>query len=629
MQGSPAQQPDLAAGEPRATPWASVPRPISHKIFGITAILLALMASVSYTATISMNRVSEQLTLLADYYIPLDQIEGQVRTHNLQQILAFERVLLEPAGKPFDEVSKLVETKRPLLGDCGDDRLSEVSAELRKSLPDRGARRMASYELQRLCGDAKTRRASELVTRALALDFVAGDASLVQKLTRLQTELSHVPQTRDGLHRLARRYLMDPQRRAQEDVLQDQLEQQRRAFNRQARTISLLLNEDTRHAAETVRRLERRAFWFNWGITALAVALGIACALLLTRNLVRPVRQLVLGARDIEQGNLDVRLEVISADEIALLTRSFNHMAVGLKEKEAIKATFGKYVDPRIVNDLIGGANFALQPAKRPMTVLFSDIEGFTSLCEQLTPDRVVLLLNEYLSVMSNPIRDSHGIIDKYIGDAIMAFWGPPFVDAARHASLACVAALDQQALLEGFRRRIPDLVGLRRGLAFNVRIGISTGEVTVGTIGSESARSYTVIGDSANLASRLESANKYFGTRIIVSHETWLLAQGEVEVRELDAIQVAGRQETTRVYELLARKGQLDEATARLRDRFAEGLLAYRQQAWAEARAAFDDCLTIRPDDGPARTLLARVGKLEQVPPGPDWDGVWRMEGK
>src|SRR6478752_2302253 len=124
-----AQTLDGVTGKSRAAPWAAVQLPISHKIFGITAVLLVLMALVSYTATISMNRVNEQLTLLADYYTPLDQIESRVRTHDLQQILAFERALVEPAGMPFEEISRLAEAKRTQLGECSDEQLSEVSAE--------------------------------------------------------------------------------------------------------------------------------------------------------------------------------------------------------------------------------------------------------------------------------------------------------------------------------------------------------------------------------------------------------------------------------------------------------------------------------------------------------------------
>jgi adenylate cyclase len=612
-----------------------VQRPISFKIFGITLVLLVLMGIVSCSATSSMRRVNEQLSLLSDYYIPLDQLGSQVRTHNLQQILAFERIQEEKPAASFDEVSKTVASHAEELADCDDERQSAVSAKLREIFPDRSVRRMASYEVHRLCGDLKMTQARQLASQALNLPFVARDPVLVGKLTRLQTELGQVPQTRASMYAIARRYLIDAQggrANAQTlQLLQEQLDAQRRLFNRQARSIVQLLNEDTNVVAATVHQLERRAFWFNWGVTLLAMLLGTICAWLLTRNLVRPVRRLLQGAQAIEQGNLDVRLEVDSADEIAQLTRSFNHMVNGLKEKEVIKETFGRYVDPRIVSNLIGGeSTAALEASKRPMTVLFSDIEGFTAMCEQLTPDRVVNLLNAYLTEMSQPIRASHGIIDKYVGDAIMAFWGPPFVGETQHAVLACHAALEQQERLEGFRRRIPDLVGLRHGLArFNVRIGISTGEVTVGNIGSETAKSYTVIGDTTNLASRLESVNKQFGTRIIISHDTWVQAQADVEVRELDAIRVVGKREPVRIYELLARAGALSTPQRQLRDRFAQGLDAYRQRNWPAAREAFSACLALEPEDGPSRLFLKRLDSLEAQAPGPDWDGVWNLVEK
>jgi adenylate cyclase len=267
---------------------------------------------------------------------------------------------------------------------------------------------------------------------------------------------------------------------------------------------------------------------------------------------------------------------------------------------------------------------------KRVMTVFFSDIEGFSAICEQLSPDGVVKLLNHYFTVMSEPIKSKHGIIDKYIGDAIMAFWGPPFSAESEHAVLACHAALDQLASLEKFRAALPDIIGLRKGLpSFRLRAGISTGDVIVGTIGSEGTKSYTVIGDTVNLASRLEAVNKHFGTSLIISECTWTMAKSAIEVRELDYIYVVGKSEPSRVFELLGRSGQVDSARLQLRDEFGCGLQCYRDRDWSGAKNHFDACLKLDPNDGPSKLFVARLKHFRDQPPSESWDGVWTLHEK
>src|SRR5258708_30143912 len=172
------------------------------------------------------------------------------------------------------------------------------------------------------------------------------------------------------------------------------------------------------------------------------------------------------------------------------------------------------------------------------MTTLFCDMKSFTSFSEGMTPTGLVNVLNRYLTVISEPVRNNRGIIDKYIGDAIMAFWGPPFTGADEQARLACLAALDQLTGLAAFRAELPDLIGLKRGFPeIDMRIGIATGDVVVGSIGSEQTRNYTVIGDTVNLASRLEGANKTYGTRVLISEDTNHLAGDTVETPAIDSM--------------------------------------------------------------------------------------------
>jgi adenylate cyclase len=247
-----------------------------------------------------------------------------------------------------------------------------------------------------------------------------------------------------------------------------------------------------------------------------------------------------------------------------------------------------------------------------------------------MTPAGLVNVLNRYLTVISDPVRRNSGIIDKYIGDAVMAFWGPPFAAAEEQARLACYAALEQLAALPAFQAELPDLMGVRRGVPeVSIRVGVATGEVVVGNIGSEQTRSYTVIGDTVNFASRLEGAGKAYGTHVLISEATQRLAADAIETREIDTVLVVGKTEPERIFEMLGRKGEVAAARLELRDAFEAALLAYRNQRWEEAEAGFGKCLDLDPADGPSRVFLARVAHFREQPPSPDWNGTWTLETK
>jgi adenylate cyclase len=231
---------------------------------------------------------------------------------------------------------------------------------------------------------------------------------------------------------------------------------------------------------------------------------------------------------------------------------------------------------------------------------------------------------------MSEPVRRNGGIIDKYIGDALMAFWGPPFSPAHDQARLACDTALEQLGLLPSVRASLPEVLGVRRHLPdIDIRIGIATGDVVVGNIGSPMAMSYTVMGDTVNLASRLEGVGKVYGTRILVSEATMEMTGDSFEFREIDKVQVVGKREPQRIFELLGRRGEVDDAILKLAAQFADGLAAYRGRAWSDAEAAFKRCQEIAPEDGPARAFLQRIAQLSGRTLPDDWDGVWRLAEK
>ena len=382
---------------------------------------------------------------------------------------------------------------------------------------------------------------------------------------------------------------------------------------------------------EGLHAQQARILRLNIILFAFAVIIGLGLSAMGAKRLVRALWRVVDGAKAIEAGNLQVTVPVTSKDEIGQLAQAFNRMAEELRSKERIKETFGKYVDPRVVARLIDTSKEDLDQAERRVaTVLFSDLKGFTSMSEQLTAAGMVKLLNRYFTVVAEQIRAHNGILEKYIGDAVMAFWTPPFSRADEHATSGCLAALAYLDAVDALRPELPHILGLRRNIPdLKLRMGMATGEVVVGTVGAPTAKSFAAIGDVTNLASRLEGVNKVYGTTVILAEETHRLAQSVIEARELDTIVVVGKTEPVRIFELLGRADSVVAETLEVRGLYTEGLAAYRAQDWNTAERRFSETLRVRPDDGPAGVLRDRIVAFRAAPPAPDWDGVWRLAEK
>ncbi len=312
------------------------------------------------------------------------------------------------------------------------------------------------------------------------------------------------------------------------------------------------------------------------------------------------------------------------------LAAAFNRMTEQLRHNERIRETFGRYIDPKVVQGLIDRPEVAIDGERRLMTIMFCDMSGFTSMSEGMTPRGLVRVMNHYFTVMSAPIRNNRGIIDKYIGDAIMSYWGPPFIEEDEQALLAGIAAIEMADQVPALQRQLPDLLGIRAMPApCDLRIGIATGEVLTGSIGSELMMSFTVMGDAVNLASRLEAVNKVYGTRILISQATAEAVGSRLALREIDRLAVAGQSAPQAIFEVMAGADALTSAQDRLRTHYAEALAAYRARRFDAARAAFNAALEAVPGDGPSRTMLSRVAQLEASPPDEHWDGAWRLDSK
>jgi adenylate cyclase len=294
------------------------------------------------------------------------------------------------------------------------------------------------------------------------------------------------------------------------------------------------------------------------------------------------------------------------------------------REKKKIRGAFNYYVTASVVNEMLKNPEkLKLGGEKKELTVLFSDIRGFTSLAEQMAPEALVYLLNEYLTEMTDVVFEFDGLLDKYIGDAIMAVFGAP-LEQTDHPHRACHTALRMM-------RRLADLQGKWESEGnprLEVGIGINTGPMVVGNMGSKRRFDYTVMGDAVNLGSRLEGINKEYGTHTVISEFTYERVRTDFACRELDAVRVKGRARPVRIFELVAGKGEIDSRLAIL-EPFAQGLSYYRSQEWDKAELKFNQVLDSLKDDYPARLYLKRLASLRQDPPAKGWDGVFTMTRK
>ncbi len=295
------------------------------------------------------------------------------------------------------------------------------------------------------------------------------------------------------------------------------------------------------------------------------------------------------------------------------------------KLRKGVKSAFENFMDPKVVHEILKEPeDIKLGGEEREVTVYFSDIEKFSSISEKLQPAELIELLNEYLSEMTDQILGHGGFLDKYIGDAIVAAFGTP-LEQPDHAVKACLATIDNQKRLCELNAKFKE----EGRLQIKARIGLNSGRVLVGNVGSTNRLSYTVIGDEVNLGARLEAANKYYGTYTMISESTYELAKDHIEARELDMIRVVGKEKPVKVYELIDRKGEVQGTKREVLGLYEDGLKMYRKKEWQKAIAMFQKALNKDPHDGPSLTYIERCKAYVQDPPPENWDGIYVLTAK
>lgn len=571
---------------------------IGIKIFAIAGLVILLMSGAALWTTWKLRNVTEQMDAVALYLLPLVDSVGKAQAQLFRQEVVLQRILKDIQNVAFAQMVS--------------DNLDQFNA--------LGAQ-----------ADVEIEKASALAEAAVPL--LERDQAV--RLSRLNARMQNLEQQHQDIVALVARTMQNLKDRNPGGALAlaQSFSQAQVQFNE---TVSAVVAETVAFSEEVTRNTEREehlVLRFSLFVTAFAMLLGLLFAYLLTKSLVQPVRTLRDRTLAVVGGDARDDIPITSSDEIADLTRAFNDMLHGLRARDRLKSMFGQYVDPRVVDDMLAADEATSSLAagdKRQVTVLFSDVVGFTAIGERLSPVGLVRLMNAYLSLASAPIMENEGVIDKYVGDMIMAFWCTPFILEGQQARLACHAALAQTQQLKTLKDRLPDITGLRKDLPdVDVRIGLASGEAVVGSIGSERVKNFTVMGDMVNLGARLEGANTVYGTRILICERTRVLAGDAIEAREIDIIAVKGKTETLRVFELLSEAGALSETDMEARTTFEAGLAAYRKQDWPAAQSAFEACLTIWPNDSPSRVFLERIANLRATRLNADWDSVWRLTSK
>ncbi len=580
-------------------------RSIWTKVFGLTAILVTTMlvaASVSFVISYyKVNDVRIRVSHLAHVVLPLTRAAANIDSYSLQEEIHLERALrrlgLTGGGQfVFDEELA---------------RFQEFEDHVKRELE------VAATIIEATLADP------QWLSPRDAIEF--GRIALL--LENIQKEHAEV---NAHAHSIIARIQSGDMLDLESDIRSleaeaDHLDEELFTLLNSLETLNITQAEEI-EAAET---MIMGIYLQNFILTFIVFLLGIVISATITTRLVNPVRDLKNKSEEITRGNLNVEVEPRTEDEVGQLASTFNHMARELRLNHEVKELFGKYVDPRIVDSLLSQSPelSGLEGNKQEMTIFFSDVKGFSALSELLTPVGLVRLINRYFSIMAEPIISERGVIDKYVGDSIMAFWGPPFTGEDNHAALACEAALAQFEQLHKLQSALPEILGFRKGLPeIQVRVGLATGEVLSGNIGSENAKSYTVMGDTVNIASRLESLNKQYRTRILINEPTRARIGDLFAVREVDSVTVAGKDESTTLFELFGRADAMEAQLSELFTTYESGLTCYRQQDWDSAEQHFRSCLNINSEDGPSLLMLERIAELRINSPTANWDGVWRF---
>ncbi|MDG0981380.1 MAG: adenylate/guanylate cyclase domain-containing protein [Tateyamaria sp.] len=604
---------------------------MSFKIFSTTLLVFLIMTASAVFSMLKIAEINEQLHLISKVYNPLRNLASEIEIIFLEENIEIERIekieleikelkrernqlnnnkikedIINENEEPKPEISdKFIETE---LRDLNAELLSDI--ELYENYFNHVSDLVKSVETELEKAQELTKNVDEKIALAAL------------KATVIAIEFQHENFHERSIGLISNQDILSKNRLTLEAQLADDADKLIVQLDKLREDITAFSDNAIERAAE----LEALALKSAIIATIAAGLISIILSSIVILGLLRPMKALSAGVKRIEQGDLEIELIQHSRDEVGSLTESFNSMAAGLRSTQQIKDTFGQYVDPRIVSTLLGNGIEAENGRKEIASVYFSDIVGFSGLSEKFTPSGIVKVLNSYFDLMSGSVSNRDGVIDKYIGDAIMAFWAQPFCEQEECAGNAVEAAVQNIKKLQEFQRELPELTGLRQGAPqLDQRIGLATGETVIGSIGSKNSKNYTIIGDTVNLAARLEAANKVYGTELLVCERT-AQSTRKYEFRLIDKIRVYGKTEPNSIYTVINNDDFTTDEMTEIRDISQSAFSAYSSANFVEAVKAYQNILAIYPNDAVAKIFLSRIEILKNKDFNEGWDGVWQI---
>ncbi len=382
-------------------------------------------------------------------------------------------------------------------------------------------------------------------------------------------------------------------------------------------------------AFEQVYNIQRR----NIYILLIILNVSVIIVFFFSRTISSPIIRLVSATKQIESGDFHVEIQPASRDEVGILTNSFKGMAHGLEEREKVKSILGSMIDPTVVQEAMIDLAALKRGSEKTITAFFSDVAGFSTISEQLKSQDLAALLNEYLSAMTIILKEHDGVLDKYIGDAIVGIFNAP-VDVSEHPLKAGKASIEMVRKLKDLRQYwIKNDLYTQEAREMDARIGLNTGPAKVGFMGTDALASYTMMGDTVNLAARLEAAGKDYGVNILISESTKALVDQELFTRELDLVRVKGKNEPVRLYELIASHSDIDPILKESAEAYEKGFELYLKKNFSKAIAKLNEAVKIKSQkfgkDKAALMLIERCEEYKQAPPEKNWDGVFTRTHK
>lgn len=379
-------------------------------------------------------------------------------------------------------------------------------------------------------------------------------------------------------------------------------------------------------AFEEVYNLQQR----NLYIMGVSLCLALIIVFYFAKSITKPILTLLSATLEIAKGNFRVNIHPTTQDEIGLLTSYFIKMGEGLEEREKVKSILGSMIDPVVVKEAMIDLAALKRGKEAYITAFFSDVASFSTISEQLTSVELASLLNEYLSAMTIILKENEGVLDKYIGDAIVGIFGAP-VDVEDHPFKACKASIEMIHKLDELRQYWQkNNLYSKDAQTMDARIGLNTGPAKVGFMGTDALASYTMMGDTVNLAARLEAAGKDYGVNIMIAENTYKQVEGRFETRLLDLIRVKGKNEPVRVYELAGFLNELPASKKESLKIYEEAFQNYLNQNWDKSIKLFEEAIKARGGKDKAATMLIeRCLSFKSNPPRKDWDGVYTRTTK